>query len=287
MNSKSGINYAQRLQAIRPFVSFNYDLRQPLTSAAKAQITRYYTYIQKLTVRPHQVYRTRKKSNLSAVQRFAQHDPKSHPKLTVAFVPNAGSERMKISIDSKGRVHGVTGHIGVYEFPLDPERLIEEGRDYVEEVIAEGPRVKRFSVQAGEFEVPGAFSREFIVDEVVKLMERYGADKYDDSKRSSHFYGNWLHGLNGYTFHNQDDLIAYRETKRQKAKQTARAYVTQNRREKRIRDNPPGFWLNDDKRTAKRARPPQPAGWRQVNQREYYKAIYAQNYREIKDRKSS
>src|SRR6185437_13569635 len=163
-----------------------------------------------------------------------------------------------------------------------PMRLIEEGREYVEEAIAEGPAVKRYVVQAGEFEVPGSFAPEFIVDEVLKLMERYGADKYDENKKSSHYYGNWLHGLNGYTFHNQSELSEYRETKRRKAKEAARAYVTQNRRDKRIRENPPGFWINDELRAVKRARPPQPTGWEQVTQRRYYEALYAKGYKEIK-----
>ena len=128
-NSKGAINYAQRLKSIRPFVSFNYDLRQPLSSAAKAKITRYYEYIQKLTVRQHQVYRSSNPDNLRAVQRFAQHDPKRYGEIKVAFVPNAGAERMKLTIGADGRVRGATRNISQIEIPFDVESLAEADDD--------------------------------------------------------------------------------------------------------------------------------------------------------------
>lgn len=284
-NSKSTakINYAQRLRAIRPFVSFDYDLRKPLNSAQKAQITRYYEYIQKLTVRPHQIYRTASEKNLHAVQRFAQHDT-HHPLLKVAFVPNAGDEPMKIKINKKGEVRGKTGHIAVYEIPFNKVRLVREGRKYIEDVIRKGPVVKRYVIQAGEFEVPGAFAPQFIVDEVLKTMERYGSDKYDENDKNSHHHSNWMRGLNGYTFHNQGQLAEYREKKRKLSKIAAAKHVAQKRREKRIQESPPGFWINDTLRAVKRARPPQPDGWREVNQRAYYEAVFKKDYKEIKDR---
>ena len=290
-NSKGRINYAQRLKAIRPFVSFNYDLRKPLSSAAKAQITSYYEYIQKLTVRQHQVYRSTNEDNLRAVQRFAQHDPKRFKKLKVAFVPNAGAERMKLSIDKDGRVHGKTSKISQVEIPFDPLLLAEaedngEAEDYIDECIDAAPRAKRYVVQAGEFEVPSARSREFITEYVKDLMSRYGADKHDPDKHSSHYYGNWMFGLTGYNFHDQSQMDEYRSEKRRLTKERSRLYVTQNRREKRIRENPPGFWINDKLRAAKRARPPQPTGWRQVKQRTYFEAIFKKGYKEIEDGKS-
>lgn len=277
---KGGINYRQRLKAIRPFVSFNYDLRKPLSSSAKARISRYYEYIQKLTVRPHQVYRARSVGKLRAVQRFAQHDTK-HPALRVAFVPNAGKERMRISVTKHG-VRGKTGHIGVYEIPLELERLVTEGRTYIKEAVDDGPEVQRYVVQAGAFEVPTSTTKRFIVDEVLKYMERYGADKYDESDPNSHYFGNWLFGLNGYRFHNQAELMEYREAKRQSAKRKAREYVTQRRREQRQAKRNPDYWVNDATKSAKRDFPPQPAPWRKVGEREYYRHIYELGYTETR-----
>jgi hypothetical protein len=287
--SSGRINYGQRLRAIRPYVDFDYDLRQPLSSAAKAQITRYYGYIQKLTVRQHQVYRSKNADNLRAVQRFAQHDPERYQRLTVAFVPNSGKERMKLRIDTKGRVRGKTGSIGQVEIPLDPYDLLEAeengtAAEYVDRMIDEAPPAKRYVVMAGEFEVPSARHRGAITAYVVDLMSRYSSDRHDENDKNSHHYKNWMFGLIGYNFHAQAQLDEYRTTKRKATKERARAHVTQNRREKRIRENPPGFWINDELGIVKRARPPQPAGWEQVNQRRYYEALYGKGYREVKDR---
>lgn len=288
-NSKGAINYAQRLKAIRPYVSFNYDLRSPLTSAAKAKISRYYNYIDKLTVRQHQVYRTTNKDNLRAVQRFAQHDPKRYGQIKVAFVPNAGTERMKLTIGKDGRVRGTTGNIAQIEIPLDAEELAqadEDGtlEDYIDSVIDDAPPAKRYVVQAGEFEVPSARSRGFITEYVADLMRRYDASKFNPDDKNSHYYGNWMFGLIGYNFHNQDDLAEYRATKRKATKERSRAKINNRRTEKRYAERPPGFWINDSLRKVKLAKPPQPEGWRQVKDREYFEAVYKNGYTEIKDR---
>lgn len=283
-NSKGKVNYAQRLKAIRPFVDFDHDLRKPLSSAAKAQITRYYEYIQKLTVRPHQVYRSKDPARLAAVQRFAQHDPGKHLRLTVAFVPNPGTEKMRLRIDKNGRVHGKTENIAKVEIPLDHARLVKEGRPYIDKAINKAPKAKLYVVQAGEFEVPAAKGRQFITDYVAQLMARYGADQFDREDKNSHYYGNWMFGITGYNFHEQASIEQYRAAQRKQTKQRATKRVNENRKEKRIRENPPGFWINDNSRAVKRARPPQPNGWRQVNQKQFYKALFADGYKEIKDR---
>lgn len=287
-------NYSQRLKAIRPYVSFNYDLRQPLTSGAKRRINDYYEYIQKLTIRPHQVYRARSEDVLRSVQRFAQHD-KRHKFLKVAFVVNAGSERMKIRIGKDGRVRGRTGNISLFEIPIDAATVarlaadddeqddpeVNSVREYIAALIDDAPEAKRYVPQAGAFEVPGSYHRKFIVDEVVKLMGRYGADKNDPDDRNSHYWGNWLFGINGYNFHEQADIGAYREARRQAAKKKAREYVTQRRRENRQSTREPDYWLNDEKAQAKRGYPPQPAGWRKVGSREYFRHVYKLGYTEI------
>jgi hypothetical protein len=285
-NSKAGINYAQHLRDIRPYVNFDYDLRKPLSSAAKAQISRYYGYIQKLAVREHQVYRSRNLDNLRAVQRFAQHDPKRFPRLTVAFVPNNGKERMQLRIDAQGRVHGKTSSIAQVEVPFDPLELMAaheagKAREYIEAAIVAAVPAKRYVVMAGEFEVPSARPRNIIADYVVDLMGRYSQGEDD---KNSHHYKNWMFGLIGYNFHAQAQLDEYRADKRRATKERARDRVNQNKREKRIAEHPPGFWLNDGLLKAKLARPPQPKGWRQVRHREYFTAVLTQGYKEIKDR---
>jgi len=286
---KGQINYAQRLKAIRPFVDFDHDLRKPLSSAAKAQITRYYGYIQKLTVREHQVYRSSNPANLRAVQRFAQHAPTGFEHLKVAFVPNAGTERLKIGFDAKGRVRAKGSYFDQIEVELDPEDLVqadEEGfaAEYIDAQIDDAAPARQYVVMAGEFEVPSSRSRKFITEYVVDLMARYGADKLKGGEDDNHHYKNWMFGIIGYNFHDQADLAEYRRAKRQATKDRARRHVQENRKEKRINANPPGFWVHGEKKLAKLARPPQPRGWRQVKHPEYYRLVYKEGYKEIKDR---
>jgi len=235
-----GINYSQRLKAIRPFVDFNYDLRRPLSSAAKAKISRYYDYIEKLTVRPHQIYRARSAKNLRAVQRYAQHDTK-HKAIKVAFVPNDGTGRVKVRVSKKGQVSGKSGHLRFFNIAFDAKKLAEQGREYVERKIKNGPVAKRYSIQAGEFEVastylpPGQGAGGDIVTQVLRHMERYGADKFDPENPSSHYFGNWLFGVNGYNFAAQAELSQYREAKRQATKKEGQRRANKRKAEKRAR----------------------------------------------------
>lgn len=217
-------DYRQRMRDIRKFVDFDYDLRKPLSSAAKARINSYHDAIEKLTIRPHQVFRARTEKNLRAVQRFAQHD-KRHKLIKVAFVPTDGESKAKVSISRRGEVRSKVGHIRVFEIPLDTDRLIEEGADYVAEAIAEGPEVQRYVIQAGAFEVPSTSLPEFVVRDVSRIMAKYGADKYDPNKNSSHYFGNWLFGLNGYRFRKQDELTAYRANKKAATQRASREKI--------------------------------------------------------------
>ena len=287
--SKRQINYAQHLKDIRPYVDFDYDLRKPLSSAAKAQISRYYGYIQKLTVRQHQVFRTTNPAHLKAAQRFAQHDPSGYGRLKVAFIPNSGEAPLKIKFDAKGRVRAKGAHFEQIEVPLDPEHLVqaeEEGfvEEYIDAQIDDAPPAKQYVVMAGEFEVPSSRARKFITAYVADLMSRYAADKLKGGEDDNHHYKNWMFGIIGYNFANQAELGEYRRAKRAATKDRARKHVQENRREKRINDKPPGFWVHPEKQLAKLARPPQPKGWRQVKHPEYYRLVYQSGYKEIKDR---
>lgn len=273
-NRITAAQYRQRMREIRRFVSFDYDLRKPLSSAAKAKINRYYAQIERLTVRPHQVYRAKKSDNLRAVQRFAQHD-RRYKEIKVAFVPTDGKNKARVSVNRKGEVRSKIGYVRMFEIPFDMERLVTEGREYIKEAIDNGPEVKRYVIQAGAFEVPSTSLRKDIVDDVAKYMSKYGADRYDADNPSSHYFGNWLFGVNGYTFRAQDELTAYRHNKQQatirKAKERAGYRKAQRTREA-------NYYANDVDATLKRDWPPQPAPWKKVSAKEYFRRLYKEGY---------
>lgn len=263
-------------------MSFNYSLRAPLSSSAKAKINRYYDYLQRLTTRPTQIYRTKDPARLKKVQIFAQHDIKAFPQIKVAFVPNDGKEKMRITFNNKGRVIAKTKYVSKILIELDPIKAMaaeESGNlaDYIDSRIDSAPPVLRYIVQAGEFEVPIARSREFITEYVVDLANRYGSNESDN-----HHYKNWLHGIVGYNFQNQSNYDDYRISKAKSTRQNSRAHINNNKREVREMTSPPGFWINKSKKLAKRARPPLPKGWAQVTERQYYKAIYEEKFHEQK-----
>jgi hypothetical protein len=266
--------YRQRMREIRKYVAFDYDLRKPLSSAAKARINNYHAAIEKLTIRPHQVFRARNPDNLAAVQRFAQHD-KRHPLIKVAFVPTDGKNKARVSVNRKGEVRAKIGYVRMFEIPFDMERLVEEGAEYVKEAIAAGPEVKRYVIQAGAFEVPSTSLPRDIVQDVQRHMSKYGSDKYDADNPNSHHFQNWLFGVNGYTFRNQDELTDYRHNKQtatiKKAKERAGYRKAQRTREA-------NYYANDVTAELKRDWPPQPAPWRKVGEREYYRLQYKEGY---------
>lgn len=281
-----GKNYSQRLKAIRTYVNFNYDLRKPLTSAAKAKINKYYDYIDKLTVRDHFVYRARSKKNLKTAQQYSQQN--THYKdIKVAFVPKGTDARPRVKFDKRGEMTLVGDRVTRHAILFDKEDLIAADADgaaeeYINSVINDATTCKRYSVMAGEFEVPLSTTREKITGEVLRLMNKYNAEDYNPDKLSSHYFGNWLFGVNGYNFINQDHLIEYRTRQKKISKENARAKVNARKREKRAAATI-NYWINDRDKTAKQAHPPQPAEWRKVSQREYFRHVYKLGYRELRD----
>lgn len=281
-----GKNYSQRLKSIRTYVNFNYDLRKPLSSAAKAKINKYYDYIDKLTVRDHFVYRARSKKNLNTAQRYSQQN--THYKdIKVAFVPKGTDKRPRVKFSAKGEMTLVGDNVTRHAILFDKEELIEadangEAEEYIESVIDDAPTCKRYSVMAGEFEIPLSTIRDKITNEVLRLMNTYSAEKFNPEQRSSHYFGNWLFGVNGYNFANQDQLIEYRTRQRKIGKENSRAKVNARKKEKRAAATI-NYWLNDSNATAKQAHPPQPPEWRKVSQREYFRHVYKLGYRELRD----
>lgn len=190
-----------------------YDLRkiESWTPSQKAKITRYFKEIDKLASRPFKIYRPRKKEHLRAVQIASQHE-KLLPGLKVAFVPVADpAAKLDIKV-SKDRV--TFKHKGITKFtiPLNVRELLLNPRAEIERAIRENP-AKLYQVQAGKHLVPGSADAGSIQEKVMFLMNRYGADKFDPNDDSSHYFGNWLHGLVGYTYHQERQYMAYQRAR--------------------------------------------------------------------------
>jgi hypothetical protein len=177
-----------------------YDLRRvdEWTPAQKAAVTRLYRHVNHLAARPFKIYKTKNKKRLRSVQEFSQHEyyPK---KLKVAFVP-VGDPSDKIKIKVRGDVVSMKEkNVLISKIPLDSKELLRDPKATIEMAIANRPE-KSFAIQAGKYEIQGTHSRSQIADEVLKLMNKYSADRFDKNNSSSHYFGNWMGGLVAYKF---------------------------------------------------------------------------------------
>lgn len=221
--------HKQRLKEIRRFVDFNYDLRKPLSNAAKRKIKRYHDEIKALTNRPYQIYRPRLKAHRMQAQEFAQHENRL-PGLKVAFIPTDGKNKVQL-IFTKAGVKGKTKHVTISDVKLSVAQLLIDPVRHVKERIAGNP-AKQFTVQAGRYEIPQAYPHYSIPNAVARLVNEYS------KKESNHYFGRWLHGLKAYTFQGQRDAQEYLEEKQKSIRAGKRARRRSKRRTKYKRENP-------------------------------------------------
>jgi len=212
--------HATRLKSIRPYVSFDYDLRKPLTRYAKQKIKKYFDLVQSLTARPNQIYRPRSPQRLKPVQRFAQHNT-TLSELTVAFVPTPVPVRIEVK---NGAVMMRGEHVITQNVPLDPHSLAIDPQQHVSDRIAQhAPAAKMLTIQAGRYEIPFSLSPDTVGDHVARLTERY-------STNDGHHYSEWLYGLNAHTYINQTDFDNYDAVKRHE-----KAKLAKSRKSTRLR----------------------------------------------------
>ena len=223
-DNKSKSLHAQRMKEIRSFVNFDFDLRKELTPYQKSKIKKYHDEITALTARPYQVYRSKDKTRLSKVQKFAQHE-KQLAGLKVAFVPTNGKDKAVIKISKKGQVTASTHHITTRLLELDTDELLNDPKAHVNKVITRDKAAKRFSVLAGRYEIPVTLDRGLVAEYVANLTAKYSNDA------ANNYHGNWLHGLAAHHYKNQDDFSDY-----MREKQKAKLNSQRERRNKKARN---------------------------------------------------
>lgn len=221
--------HSQRLKEIRPFVDFNYDLREPLSRAAKRRIKKYHDEITALTNRPYQVYRPRNKSHLKDAQAFAQHGA-NLPGLKVAFLPTDGAHKMRLRFTPKG-IQAKTNNVVMTDVALSVRQLLINPIKHVNARIQGNP-AKQYTIQAGRYEIPHPYLPETVAQGVAKLVMAYG------DKESPHYFGLWLHGLKAYRFEAQGSLHDYLQEKQKVIKEGKRERKKAARKRAREKQSP-------------------------------------------------
>lgn len=219
--------HSERLKQIRPYVDFNYDLRKPLSRAAKRKIKLYSDEVSALTNRPYQVYRPRRADHLEEAQEYAQHE-KRLPGLKVAFVPTDGKRKLKIKYTAKGIVASGE-NVDTAHIRLSVSGLLRDAVAHVESRIKSYPQ-QSFAIQAGRYEIPASFSRSRIAAGVARFVAKYS------ERDKNNYFGNWLKGINAYSFKGQENLQGYLNAKQKVIRKDKVTRRNVKRRKARARD---------------------------------------------------
>lgn len=219
--------HAQRLKAIRQYVNFDYDLRKPLSTAAKKKIKTYYDEITALTNRPYQVFRPRTRAHLQEAQAFAQHE-RNLPALKVAFLPTDGSSKMRVKFTKRG-IRAKTRNVVMTDVKLSVRQLLIDPEKHVNDRIQNNP-AKQFTIQAGRYEIPQPYLPTTVARGVARLVAAYS------NKDSNHYFGRWLHGLKAYEFKEQGTLQEYLIAKQTNIQEKKRERRNAARRRQRARE---------------------------------------------------
>lgn len=227
--------HAARMRAIRPYVSFNYDMRKPLTSYQKRKIKKYYDEVQGLTARSFQTYRPRNKARLAKAMQYSGQNKKLS-EFKAALIPTPGQSKVKVKFNKAGRLRVESQYSSSTVVPLYIDQLLTRPDAHIAEQLASVDG-NAFTIMADIHEIPQVVDRELVAREVGKLMMKYS----DDEKNN--WFGNWLHGLRSHTFKNQSAIHEYLRDKEAARNERARERRASNARKRRASTAAQRQWL--------------------------------------------
>lgn len=220
--------HIERLKAIRPFVNFNYNLKDikagKLSAHAKRKIKLYFDSITEATSQPTYAYKPRNKSHRDAAFDYANQDNLKGLKVVFIPVPMQG---MKPELKfNKNGLTVKTGYVSASHVTFNKMALVQNREKEVERALSKFPeKYKRFTVQCGKFERLVSSDRDSVDRQVMRLMEKY------DDKEKNNYFGKWLNGLFAYEFDNQADPNSFMA-----AKSRARKNLQKNKKNKKRRE---------------------------------------------------
>ena len=208
--------HRQRLKVIRRYVSFDYNLNQPLAPYKKRKIKRYYDHFKNYKNVHQHNYHPRNKVNKRDAYELTQTprdltQVKSFPILT-------SGETVRVK-RKKGKLHVITEYSDTEFIYLDPWLLADDPVNYVNAKIAESGPAEFYQIQTGPGFYPGDWHPELVAEKVKELLDN---DKYKDHEL-------WLTVLRKINFKNQASQDAYRKARvaagKRKKRQSKRSRV--------------------------------------------------------------
>jgi hypothetical protein len=191
--------HSERLKAIRQYVSFNYDLRKPLSSYEKRKIKRYYDAISETLANPGQIQRhaPRRKDHLETARKSLGLDSLSE----IRAVPIVMPERARVSYRGKKMILK-TQHVTREFLPIPPPQIVADLPGVIKKVKREFPRAKRVSIGTDAFETKASASIGQLSNFITDLQTRY-----------KETFSKWFRGVYVYEFQNQSDFDEYTNRK--------------------------------------------------------------------------
>lgn len=210
-------DYKEMAKILRPFAkefraAAGYRLADvdDWTPNQKRQLTRYYKKGVMLASKSFQPYSSSDAESMREVAELA--GQKGFPKFNQVFVaapPNTNLhyDKRTGSITATGER---TSQTAFYwdQFGVTEDQLTADPQGTVTAVLKQIGAAK-YSIKAGEYSVgkgvpliytPGPAARR-----VAQLMEKYSKDEFDPTDPNSHYWGNWLTGVDSYEFESRED----------------------------------------------------------------------------------
>lgn len=207
---KPTIAIKNQLRQIRPFVTFNYDLRKKIAPQSIAKIRKYHAEIERQNVAGRRMFRPRKKEHLKIALKRSYTPPKLQKQMKAVVIP-FWDKKARIRIDTTKREpelalkieQAVVQEKFVY---FDAVAMAKNPKQYLQNSINKIPAARSFNVICGKGKIDIAFHRDDIIDRIIGLMNKYKN------------WGDWLYGLSVYKFKRQASVKKYKKAKQKAAK---------------------------------------------------------------------
>lgn len=199
---------------MRPFVTFNYDLRKGIAGQSIAKIKRYHKELSAITRPPHFIFRPRRKDHLKLAAKKAGIEPRFSQ---IKAVPIATTEDKPLRwIDKKGRFVLQEKYIMTVFVPADPMAILKDPKAYARKIIKENPDAKSFHIKVGNNFLPMVFSKTTFTAGFARFLRRYKGEK------KIQFVNNVLSGFDLTGLKEQSTYMQWRAEQKRKRKKTGR-----------------------------------------------------------------
>lgn len=202
------------MKSIRPFVSFNYDLRTGMAGQSKAKIKRYHKELSSKTRPPHFIYRPRRKDHLKIATQKAGISPAFKQ---IKAVPIASTEeRPSRWIDKQGRFIVKEKYVKTTFVSLDAMAVIKDPKAYAQKILRENPDAETFNIKVGGSFLPTVFTRRTFTAGFGRLLRRYKGE------RKKHFIKEVLTGFDLADTYEQTSYQLWRAEQKRRPKKAGR-----------------------------------------------------------------